>query len=112
MNTLSWSSVRNKPNQCAEFAACHENFAWRKHHSSRFGQLKGKNKGCASDSLSRAFNSDKDSISLLFTDGNRTLNEHPEYGRPLFVVVWYEDEDWAILCTQNEAALISSGLIS
>ncbi len=40
MADLTWSNVRNKEEECAEFAAVHVGFAWRKHHSSRFGQLK------------------------------------------------------------------------
>ncbi len=113
MTELSWSRVSNKPAQCAEFAAVHENFAWRKHQASRFGLPKNKNAKCADDSLSRAFTSDKDSIfKLLSPEGNRTLRDHPEYGRPKFAVVWYEDEDWAILCTANEATLIESSRIS
>jgi hypothetical protein len=112
MPKLTWSLVKNLPNQCAEFAACHENFAWRKHHSSRFGQLKGGQKKCADDSLSRAFRSDQDSIPLLFGEGNRVMKNNPEYGRPVFVAVWYEGEQWAILCTSSEATLISTSDIS
>lgn len=94
MTELSWELVRDKPNQKAEFASCHDNFAWRKHHASRFIQL------------SNAFHSKKDSILILFSGGNRTSREHPEYGEPRFAVVWYEDEDWAILCDPREAVLI------
>lgn len=113
MLELSWSMVSNKPNKCAEFAAVHENFAWRKHHASRFGQLKNQNQKCADDSLSRAFTSSDDSILKLFSpEGNRTLKIHPEYGKAKFALVWYKDEDWAILCTSQEAVLIHSNLIS
>ena len=111
MTELTWSNVRNKREQCVEFAACHENFAWRKHHSSRFGQLKNQAKKCADDSLSRAFISEQDSIPLLFSSGNRVLERNPEYGTPKFAVVWYADEDWAILCTRSEATLIASSEI-
>lgn len=114
MTDLAWNRVRNKPSQCAEFVVCHENFAWRKHHTSRFGQLKNnRQRRCADDSLSRAFESAGDSVLTLFSpNGNRTLRDHPEYGLPLFAVVWYEDEDWAILCTSTEAVLIRSTEIS
>ncbi|MCF6282580.1 MAG: hypothetical protein L3J28_10320 [Candidatus Polarisedimenticolaceae bacterium] len=79
----------------------------RKHHASRFGLLKNKKSKCADDSLSRAFTSNEDSIHKLFSpEGNRTLRDHPNYGRPIFAVVWYED--WAILCTSQEAVLIQS----
>ena len=114
MAELSWSRVSNKPSQCAEFAACHENFAWRKHTNRvhKFGWLKDQQE-CANDSLLRAFTSDKDSIPLLFSsEGNRTMREHPDYGLPRFVLVWYDDEDWAILCTSNEAVLIQSSQIA
>lgn len=94
MTELSWELVRDKPNQKAEFAACHDNFAWRKHHASRFTRL------------SNAFHSKQDSIPILFSGGNRTSREHPEYGEPRFAVVWYDDEDWAILCDSREAVLI------
>jgi hypothetical protein len=113
MPQFSWSDVRNKENECAEFAAVHSNFAWRKHHSSRFGQLKNNTKKCADDSLSRAFSSDLDSIRQLFSpEGNRTLRDHPEYGPPKFALVWYESERWAILCTENEAVLVSREEVS
>jgi hypothetical protein len=113
MKEISWDLVSNKPDQCAEFAAVHEFFAWRKHHASRFGLLKKSKKKCADDSLSRAFESREDSIPALFSpEGNRVLKDHPEYGRPVFAVVWYADEEWAILCTADEATLINSSLIS
>lgn len=113
MTELSWSRVRNKPSQCAEFAVCHDNYAWRKHHASKFGRLKNQRQLCASDSLSRAFTSDEDSILRLFSEvGNRTMRAHPEYGRPHFAIVWYDDEKWAILCTPNEAVLIQSSQIA
>ena len=113
MVRLSWCLVRNKPAECVEFAVVHENFAWRKHHSSRFGLLKNQQQRCANDSLSRAFASTNDSVIQLFcTEGNRTLRQHPEYGRPMFSVVWYASEEWAILCTETEATLIESRLIS
>jgi hypothetical protein len=110
---LSWKRVENKPEQCAELAAVHEHFAWRKHHSSRFGLLKNQKSRCANDSLSRAFESLQDSVLELFSPaGNRTLRDHPEYGPPKFAVVWYQNEDWAILCTATEAVLIDSSRIS
>jgi hypothetical protein len=110
---LSREAVSNKVATCAEFAAVHENFAWRKHHNSRFGLLKNQKGKCANDSLSRAFRSAEDSVLQLFSpEGNRTLRDHPNYGQPKFSLVWYEDEDWAILCTPNEAKLIESSPIS
>jgi len=112
MPELTWSLVKKLPNQCAEFAACHENFAWRKHHSSRFGQLKSGQKKCADDSLSRAFGSAQDSVPLLFGEGNRVMKKNPKYGRPLFAAVWYEGEQWAILCTASEATLVPTSEIS
>lgn len=113
MTELAWNRVSNKSAECAEFVAIHENFAWRKHHSSRFGQLKNKQQKCADDSLSRAFSSDNDSVLQLFSpEGNRTLRENPGYGRPKFAIVWYKKENWAILCTATEATLIESNRIS
>lgn len=113
MTRLSWSIVRNKPAECCEFAVVHEGFAWRKHHSSKFGLLRGQNQRCANDSLSRAFASAEDSVAQLFSpEGNRVIRIHPEYGRPRFSVVWYASEEWAILCTAAEATLIESRLIS
>jgi len=110
---LSWGAVSNKVATCAEFAAVHENFAWRKHHSSRFGLQKNQKGKSANDSLSRAFSSAEDSVLQLFSpEGNRTLRDHPKYGSPKFAVVWYKDETWAILCTSSEAVLIESGRIS
>jgi hypothetical protein len=110
---LSWQAMSNKVATCAEFAAVHENFAWRKHHASRFGLLKKQKAKCANDSLSRAFRSAEDSVLQLFSpEGNRTLRDHPKYGQPKFAVVWYEGEDWAILCAPNEATLIESSRIS
>lgn len=61
--------------------------------------------------MSRAFTLKQDSIPLLFSVGNRVMKAHPEYGAPKFVVVWYTDEDWAILCTANEATLIHASTI-
>lgn len=113
MTDLTWSNVRNKEDECAEFAAVHECFAWRKHHSSRFGQLKKGPKKCADNSLSRAFTSDEDSIHQLFSlHGNRTLRDNPDYGSPKYAVVWYSTEPWAILCTAHEAVLIPTSAIS
>jgi hypothetical protein len=112
MNKLSWEYVRNKPAKCAELAAIHENFAWRKHGASKFGRPRKKNLPCADNSLSRAFTSNEDSILKLFSDeGNRTTKDHPEYGRPVFAIVWYKDDKWAILCTENEAVLIHSNKV-
>lgn len=113
MTNLTWSNVRNKMEECAEFAAVHTDFAWRKHHSSKFGQLKKGPKKCADNSLSRAFTSDEDSTHQLFSaDGNRTLRDHPDYGSPKYAVVWYSSEPWAILCTPEEAVLIPASEIS
>ena len=109
---MSWERVRNNPYQALEFAAVHDNFAWRRHHASRFGVLRGKAQKYASDSLSRAFESELDSIPKLFKGVNRISHEHPEYGRARFAVVWYEGEEWALLCTPNVAAIIESSLVS
>lgn len=109
---MNWDRVKNKPFQPLEFAAVHDNFAWRKHHSSRFGVLKSKGQKYASDSLSRAFKSELDSIPQLFVGRNRVSRENPDYGPARFAVVWYEDEEWAILCTPKIAALINSSLIT
>lgn len=62
--------------------------------------------------MTRAFASDRDGILVLFAGGNRVMQDHPEYGMPRFAVVWYEDEDWAILCSPTEAALIPSAEIA
>jgi hypothetical protein len=112
MQEMNWSMVRNLPDRCTEFAACHEDFGWRKHTSWRFGQLRNSHKKCADDSLTRAFTSEQDSIPLLFGEGNRVMKKNAQYGRPLFVVVWYEGEEWAILCTASEATIIKSSEIS
>ncbi|MFP8966118.1 hypothetical protein ACKC9G_06045 [Pokkaliibacter sp. CJK22405] len=108
----NWNVIKNNENECLEFAAVHEHFAWRKHAASRFGVLKnpkdGENK-YASDSLYRAFSSNKDSIQKLFSEeGNRTYKKNPEYGLPIYAVVWYESENWAILCNKDYAVLCSS----
>ncbi len=51
MIDLSWDQVRNKPSQCVKFAAVHDNFAWRKHHASKFGLLKNQQARCADDTF-------------------------------------------------------------
>tara|TARA_R110000744_G_scaffold359009_1_gene466211 strand:- start:1913 stop:2371 length:459 start_codon:yes stop_codon:yes gene_type:complete len=113
MSNITWSDVCNKENECAEFSAVHTDFAWRKHYSSKFGQIKSSTKKCADNSLSRAFATNEDSIHQLFSpNGNRTLKDHPEYGLPKFAMVWYSSEPWAILCTSNEAVLIPTVEIS
>lgn len=112
MTILSWDLVRNLPVKPLEFAANHEHFGWRKHAASRFGILKGDPRRFASDSLTRAFQSGKDSISLLLSNRNRVIQNHPEYGQANFVSVWYDSEPWAILCNQHGAIVIDSSLVS
>lgn len=112
MTILCWNLVRNLPVRPLEFAANHENFAWRKHAASRFGILKNHPQRYASDSLRRAFQSEKDSILLLFSNQNRVIRANPEYGAAKFIAVWYEGEPWAILCNHQEAIVIDSTLIS
>lgn len=109
---MSWDRIKNKPAQALEFAAVHDDFAWRKHHASRFGVLKNARRKYADDSLSRAFESNVDSIPHLFSGSNRVSQENPEYGAARFVVVWYDDEEWAILCNPTTAAIIKSASIS
>lgn len=112
MTILSWNLVRNLPVKPLEFAANHENFAWRKHAASRFGILKSDPQKFASNSLTRAFQSDKDSISLLLSNRNRVIQAHPEYGQAKFIAIWYDGEPWAILCNQHGAIVIDSSLVS
>jgi len=40
------------------------------------------------------------------------MKKNPKYGRPLFAAVWYEGEQWAILCTASEATLVPTSEIS
>jgi hypothetical protein len=113
MRNMCWNMARNKPLQALEFAAVHDNFAWRKHSSSsRFGVLKNNPQKYANDSLSRAFESEEDSIPQLFLGNNRVVRAKPEYGSARFAVVWYSDEEWAILCNSQEATIIEASLIS
>ena len=107
MTILSWDNVRNLPVKPLEFAANHENFAWRKHSGgSRFGMLRNDPQKYANDSLTRSFESNKDSIPLLLSSQNRVVHNHPEYGQVRFIAVWYDGEPWAILCNPYEAIVM------
>lgn len=87
---LSWELVKDKG--MVEFGAHHDSYSWRIHLPQwRF------------NSLHNAFHSPTDSIPLLLTAGNKVSNDNPNWGKARFAAVWYDDEDWAILCNADGA---------
>ena len=97
---LSWSKIIDRENEKVEFGSCHENYAWRPHD----------NLNHKFDNLQSAFNSNKNSIRLLLQHprGNQNARNYQERGRAIYVAVWYENSDWAILCNASHATLVSS----
>ena len=95
---LNWTQVVDRRDDLVEFAACHENYAWRP-HSNRLHKY---------TSLFNAFNSAENSLRLLLqsANGNKNSRNYEDRGRALFAAVWYSDTNWGILCNRRYATLV------
>ncbi len=94
---IPWNRLLRRTGQPVYYRICSERMAWRKIDLT----------GAASfDSLENAIYEERGTI-VLFGNGAYAANRRKLYSKPLFVIIWVNDQPWALIVENRVGALVA-----